>query len=281
MVSDAGIQALLNNPKLSPREKVRLRAQLEAVTGKTVNLHLGSPTPEVIKQLEFQKSIQRDPIKQKDLEAQIKALNQRGVVMGNSSTRPAESRESALRTFQQQKAVTKQVGEQVRLVLESPEVQASKQAGGGIEFVNQELNRKGIAFPTFQREIINELAQVDIQGKTQTEENISRILDRSGIINSQISLTPKGTLESGNSSSEILNPLFERINGLIEGVPNIDQPFLQGDPEFIPPEDQPAGILDKLISLLSNPLVAIIAFIGFIILVLGVSSAGKRMVITR
>jgi hypothetical protein len=226
MPSVAGINALLNNPNLSPREKARIREQLIASGAENTFLHLGAPTPEVVKQLTESAEQQNDVQKKFEILKQTQQLiDERGIVLGNSSTRPELSKQKAQQVFGIQQEFTKLKSQQVADALASPEFQAIKQAGtqegtvNTTQALNDLLNRKGIAVPKYETEIVNELAQADIQGDFQTSQNINNILSKAGFTTS---VSVQDGLLSGLETNPILQGSQEQINQVISGAPSVD-----------------------------------------------------------
>jgi hypothetical protein len=222
----AGIQALLNNPNLSAREKARIREQLIASGADNTFSHLGAPTPEVVKQLTESAEQQNDVQKKFELLKNTQQLiDERGIVLGNSSTRPELSKQKAQQVFTIQQEYTKLKSQQVRDALDSPEFQQIKQAGtqeGTVDTtqaLNDLLNRKGISAPKYETQIVNELAQADIQGDFQTAQNINQILAKSGFTEQ---VTVQDGLLSGLQFNEVLAGSQEQINQVISGAPSVD-----------------------------------------------------------
>jgi hypothetical protein len=152
----------MNDPLQSPRSRIRARESLINSGVKHTSLHLGAGTPEVFAQLQASAGQQNFAEKQADILNQIQLLEKKGVVSGNSSTRPQLSKQVAERTFAIQQEYTRQKSQQVADLYTSPEFIELKQAGdsdGGSTFTKFQslLNQKGISAPRFEMEILNEL----------------------------------------------------------------------------------------------------------------------------
>ena len=176
------INKIVSNPQLSPREAIRIRERAINAGVEHTNLHLGSATPEVIAQLMASRDQQNFTEKRSTLQSEIDTLTDKGIVQGNSSTRPLTTQLSAMETFRRQQGFTKAVTSQVRTVLDSPEFLQAKESGATQEEINQLINSNVTPASKSNSAIINELAQADIQGDFQTARNIERILALEGII---------------------------------------------------------------------------------------------------
>lgn len=283
-----GLYDIMNDASRKPRERIRAREILINSGVKGTSLHLGGATPEVIKQLEFSRDNQKFSEKKIPIQNTITQKIKEGIVLGNSSTRPAKTKEVAERTFAIQQDFTKAKSQEVRDLLDSPEFIQLKQQGtqGGtvntLEAYNQLLNSKGIAVPKFEAEIVNELAQADIIGETQTAQNINRILEQAGFgsVSTQVSLTPSGAGQlSGLQTNEALNGFQEQVNDIVVGssafgsgggasdVRFTDLPSLAGLPAI-----EEEGGQGSIFDILLNPFVLL--GVGAVILLL-VFAGGK------
>ena len=237
------INKALANPKLSPRERIRLRESLIKSGVKGTSLHLGAVTPEVEAQLRASarqnKFIEKSSEirKSKDL-----AVNTFGRASGNTSGAKgqAQSRANAEEVFRLQKAFTQAKGTEVMKNLQGSQFQVLKQKSSSGNLAGEFIASKGIAVPTFQRELVNELAQENIQGKKVTEQNISRILSTSGFGDVPVSIN-NGVIDVG-TSNEILKPIIEQINGVFSGtgqgtgldfIPSFPDPTITGGEEGV------------------------------------------------
>jgi len=274
--SAEGINRLLSNPNLSPRERVRIREQAIKAGVKGTSLHLGQATPEVINQLEKSKSQQKRPEKAAVIQQQIDVLKSQGIVTGNTSGAEgqARSKANAQAVFRIERKATESKNIQVRSALQSPEFIALKEKG--VKGANTTvLNQRNIAFPKVQTQIINEVAQVNIQGKTATQSNINSILEKAGLAPHSITITDRGTLEGTPNTSKIV----QEINSILDvgntgigsdsaGVDNtvheITDPITnlvngdQGD------QGTSSGIADLINKIISNPLT--LAVVGFAVI---------------
>lgn len=219
---------IMNSASFTPRERMKAREQLIKAGVKGTSLHLGAPTPEVLAQLQKSASQQNFQEKRTDIENQIKLLEKKGVVSGNSSTRPELSKQVAERTFAIQQAYTQQKTDQVRALLDSPEFLQLKQSGdasGASTFTKYQdlLNQKGISAPRFEMEIVNELAQADIQGDVVTAQNIQRILERAGFTDSvSVASDGAGTTQlTGLEDNPVLSGFQDQLNLVITGAPSL------------------------------------------------------------
>ncbi len=218
------INRALADPSLSPREAIRLREQLINAGVKGTSLHLGAVTPEVLAQLKASEKQNNFTTSKAQIRKNTNlAISKNGLGLGNSSTRPELTQQTAKKVFKIQKDYTQQVGSQVQGAYASPEFQAIKQGGsqGGKVNTNELfanlLNNMGIAVPTYHRAIITELAQQDIQGKQATEQNISRILSNQGFPAVDVKITDQGTLNTGSAGGDLLPQIISSINGGISG----------------------------------------------------------------
>jgi hypothetical protein len=260
----------------SPREMMKLREQAIKAGVKGSSLHLGGATPEVLAQLQKSRDQNNFLDKKQSIQKTIDQKVKEGIVLGNSSTRPNLTQQTANRTFAIQQAFTDAKSAQVRETFDSPEFQLLKQSGDSTGFGFADLlNAKGIAVPKHESLIVNELAQADIQGDFQTAQNINRILEQSGFTD-KVSVT-NGQL-SGLESNPVLSSTQSSVNAILTGAPSIlgtDLGFGNIDPTSdlrfsdLPALDKPleeegfnggAGIL----GLLTNPF--ILLGIGAIIL---------------
>lgn len=272
------LQQKLSSAK-TPREQIRLREQAIKAGVKGTSLHLGGATPEVLAQLQKSRDQNNFLDKKQSIQRTIDTKVKEGIVLGNSSTRPNLTQQTANRTFAIQQAFTDAKTAQVRETFDSPEFQLLKESGDSTGFGFADLlNAKGVAVPKHEALIVNELAQADIQGDFQTAQNINRILEQSGFTN-KVTVS-NGTL-SGLESNPVLSQTQDSINAIISGSPSIlastGAGFGNLDPNLtfadLPSLDQPleeegfnggSGIL----GLLTNPfvLLGIGAVILFIIL---------------
>ena len=215
----------------SPREAIRLREQAINAGVKHTSLHLGAPTKEVLAQLEASKSQQNFQDSKISIQSQIDGLEAKGIVAGNTSgdLGQARSRAKAKQVFSIQQQFTKAKTGQVRSVLDSPEFSVIKAEGGDVQGFDLAglLNQKGVSVPKFQTEIVNEIAQADIQGDVQTQQNINQILQRSGFTNQ---VTVKSGILSGLQDNPLLADTQSTINTILTGTPITDFGFTSTDP---------------------------------------------------
>lgn len=213
------INKIISNPSLSPREAMNIRERAINAGVEHTNLHLGQATPEVIAQLMASRDQQNFTEKKTNLQSEIDTLVDRGIVQGNSSTRPVQSQLTAMETFRRQKGFTKAVTSQVRTVLDSPEFQQTKQSGGSLEEINHLINSNVTPASRSNSAIINELAQASIQGEDQTARNIERILSAEGIttpVNVKLDDSSLGaTFTTSESASQL--PQLQQFQTLLSG----------------------------------------------------------------
>lgn len=265
----------LADPRLSPRQRIKLREQLIKAGVKGTSLHLGAVTPEVLAQLKASEKQQKFFEKKVDLRKLTNlAVSSEGLGSGNTSgaVGQARSRVKAQEVFAIQKAFTKSKGKQVQDVFSSVDFKTIKEGGtkGGtvktFTSFQELLNKRGVAVPTYERAIVTELAQQDIQGKQSTEQNISRILSNQGFPTVDVKITDQGTLETGSAGGEFLAPIIKSINAGLTGITDTGLPSPTfGFDEPTGEESQVGGF--DIMNLLKNPLVWVI-ILGIIGLVL-------------
>lgn len=220
-----------NSPFSTAREKIGARETLIKSGVEGTALHLGAPTKEVIAQLQASADQQNFSDKRDPIIRQIQELEARGIVSGNTSGKigQAQSKAKAQQVFSIQQQFTQAKTGQVREVLDSPEFAMIKAEGGDIQGVDLAglLTLKGVAVPKFQTEIVNEIAQADIQGDVQTAQNINQILSKSGFTEQ---VTVKQGVLSGLQANPILADTQSNINKILTGTPITDFGFVSTDP---------------------------------------------------
>jgi hypothetical protein len=213
------INKIIQNPQLSPREAIKIREKAIKSGVEHTNLHLGQATPEVLAQLMASREQQNFTEKKTNLQSEIDTLVDRGIVSGNSSTRPLQTQLTAKETFRRQQGFTKAVTGQVRTVLDSPEFALTKQSGGSIEEINQLINSNVTVASRSNSAIINELAQAEIQGEDQTARNIERILQAEGIttpVNVKLDGSSLGASFTTSESASVL-PQLQQFQTILAG----------------------------------------------------------------
>lgn len=252
----------------TPREMIRVRESFLKQGLKGSYLHLGAVTPQVEAQMKFSEKNAKFPNKRAEIRKGLNlAVSTFGRGIGNTSGAEgqARSRAKAQEVFAIQQAYTKAKGQQVQKVYESLEFQKIRQGGsqGGtvstFEAYQDLLNKQGVTAPKYESLIINELAQVDIQGIKSTERNISNILEGQGITVPISIVYNTGTpqLKTG-SGNDYVSGVLDGINsGLANDGSLLPSNFIES---ILPPEDIPEGSKGGILEFLTSP-------IGIILLV--------------
>jgi hypothetical protein len=209
--------------KTDPRLAIRLREEAIAKGIKGTSLTLGSISPTALASLEMQRDIQNFPEKKAELQREIDLLKSEGRIatVNTSELSRDEARQRANEIFRKQQGTTLAVSSQVRTVLDSQEFQEIKARGGSSEELANLLNNQGVTFSKSTQSIINELAQADIQGETQTSNNIQAILEREGVSTSVNVRLDDSPLGASFTTSESAQQITQPIQTIISTIPSL------------------------------------------------------------
>lgn len=284
-----GINRLLSSPKLTPRDAIRLREQLIGSGIKGTTLTLGTVSPEVIKQLEFQKSINRDPNKKASLQNEIDLLTSQGRVssFANTSNVPKDVAVArAKEIISKQQGFTKEISSQIRINLDSPEFKLAKSRGASLSELNVIAQKDVTPASKLNVAIVNELAQAKIQGKTITEQNIQNLLSREGINSTatvNLDSSPLGaTLITSNEGITNFLGNITDTTGIKTGFPPELQgfPFVSGSTLLPHAQEEAKDLLSELGTVINGLLgtdinpqilgaVTIFVGVGIVLVILG------------